>query len=163
MTSSMFRIVRIVSSLFKWYYVKDGRLFLNIWFDWWKLHQISNILKNKMIVIANVYPILQTVKDLVRPFSKKRCLRISFDSQPVRGSQAHVKSAWEHFHHIFLSLGGEIIWKISPSVKFEILGIFVNTLTADDKYPIRELFPSFLFNFLKFHPILKFLKKTWLS
>ena len=26
--------------------------------------------------------------------------------------------------------------KISPLLKFEILGGFVNTLTADDKYPV---------------------------
>ena len=29
-------------------------------------------------------------------------------------------------------------WKISPLLKFQILGVFVNTMTADDKYPIRD-------------------------
>ena len=29
-------------------------------------------------------------------------------------------------------------WKISPLLKFEILGVFVKTLTADDKYPNRD-------------------------
>ena len=29
-----------------------------------------------------------------------------------------------------------MISKISPLLKFEILGVFLNTLTADDKYPI---------------------------
>ena len=28
-------------------------------------------------------------------------------------------------------------WKISLLLKLEILGVFVNTLTADDKYPVR--------------------------
>ena len=28
-----------------------------------------------------------------------------------------------------------MICKISPLLKFEILGVFVNTLTADDNYP----------------------------
>ena len=31
-----------------------------------------------------------------------------------------------------------MIRKISPLFKFEILGGFVNTLTADDKYPVRD-------------------------
>ena len=29
-----------------------------------------------------------------------------------------------------------MIWKLSPLLKFEILGVFVNTLTAGDKYPV---------------------------
>ena len=29
-------------------------------------------------------------------------------------------------------------WKISSLGKFEILGVFVNTLSADDKYPVLD-------------------------
>ena len=32
----------------------------------------------------------------------------------------------------------EMTWKISPLQKFEILGVFVNTLTADDKYSVLD-------------------------
>ena len=37
-----------------------------------------------------------------------------------------------------------MISKISPLVKFEIVGVFGNTSTADDKYPVWncEKFPS---------------------
>ena len=45
-----------------------------------------------MIVIANVFRKLQTVKDLVRPLSKKSRFRTPFDSQHVKGSQTLVKS-----------------------------------------------------------------------
>ena len=31
-----------------------------------------------------------------------------------------------------------MIWEISPWLKFKILGVFVNTVTADDKYPVRD-------------------------
>ena len=31
-----------------------------------------------------------------------------------------------------------MIWKIYPLLKFDFLGVFVNTLTADDKYPVRD-------------------------
>ena len=36
----------------------------------WNLHQILNILKKMRIVIANVFPKLQTVEIIVRPLSK---------------------------------------------------------------------------------------------
>ena len=60
--------------------------------------------KKKMIVIANVLRILQTVNDLVGPLSKKCRFRTSFEGQQVRGSQSLAKSASEHFCHIFSSL-----------------------------------------------------------
>ena len=31
-----------------------------------------------------------------------------------------------------------MIWKISPLLKFEIIGVFVNTWTADYKYPLPD-------------------------
>ena len=31
-----------------------------------------------------------------------------------------------------------MVCKISPLLQFEVLGIFVNTLTADDKYPVWD-------------------------
>ena len=103
--------------------------FSNFLFQFWNLHQILNLLKHKMIVIANAFPKLQTVKDLVRPLSHL---------QHVKGFQTLVKSAWQHFHHIFSSLWEKLIWKISPLVICEILGVFVNKLTVDDKYTVRD-------------------------
>ena len=49
-----------------------------------------------------------------------------------------VKSSWEHFSHVFSSPWGEMICKISPWLKFEIIGLFVNTWTADYKYPVTD-------------------------
>ena len=91
-----------------------------------------------MIVIANVFPKLQNVKDLVKPVSWKHRFRNSFDSQQVNGCQTLVKSAWKQFYQILWSLWGEIIRKISPFVNFKILGVFVNTFTVDDKYPVWD-------------------------
>ena len=31
-----------------------------------------------------------------------------------------------------------MIWKISPWLKFEIIGLFANTWTADYKYPVTD-------------------------
>ena len=94
--------------------------------------------KKKKIVIANVFPKLATVQGLVTPLTIQLRLKTSFDSQHVKRFQTLVKSSWEHFYHIFSSLWGEVIWKISTWLKFDIIGLFANTWTADYKY----LFPD---------------------
>ena len=118
--------------------LKTKKHFLDILFHLWNLHQIWNIFKKRKIVIANVFPKLATVQALVTPLTIQRRLKTSFDSQHVKRFQTLVKSSWEHFYHIFSSLWGEIIWKISPWLKFEIKGLFVNTWTADYKYPVPD-------------------------
>ena len=64
---------------------------------------------------------------MVRPPTKKRHVRTCFDGYQVKGSKTLVKSSWEHFDHIFPSLWGELIRKKCPLLKFEIIGVFVNT------------------------------------
>ena len=95
---------------------KTRNFFLIFLLHFCNLHQFLNIFKKKMIVIATLFRKSQTVKDLVRPLSKKHCFRTLLDSQHVKGSQTLVKSPLEHFHHIFSSLWGNLIWKISPLV-----------------------------------------------
>ena len=89
-----------------------------------------------MIVIAYVFPKFQAAKDLLKPLSWKPRVGASLDSQHVNGCQTLVKSTWEHFYHIFLPLWGEMIWKMSPLLKLEILRVFLNRLTADEEYPV---------------------------
>ena len=91
-----------------------------------------------MIVTANVFPKLQTVENLVKQVSKKRPFRTRFDSQHVKASQILAKSTSEHFYHVFSSLLRKLIWKMSPLVLPEIVGVFVITLTADEKYPVQD-------------------------
>ena len=54
-----------------------------------------------MIDKANVLPILKTVKELVRPLSKKRYFKTSLEGQHVKVSQTLLKYSWEHFYHNF--------------------------------------------------------------
>ena len=138
MTSTLFGIVRISHSLFKGNYIRYEKLFLFFWSIYGIFMRFQTFSKKKKIVIANVFRKLQTVKGLVGAFSKKAHFRSSFQSQYVKWSQTVLKLAWGQFHQIFLSLWEKIIWKISPLLKFEILGVFVNTLTVDDKYPVRD-------------------------
>ena len=60
--------------------------------------------------------------------SAKPCFKTPFDSQHVKGFQTHIKSAWQYFYQILLSL-----WeKLSAWVICETLENFGNTFTADD-------------------------------
>ena len=136
--SILFRIVRICRSLFISSNLKNKKHFLSFLFHLWNLNQILNIFKKKKILIANVFPKLATVQGLVTPLTIQRRLKTSFDSQHVKRFQTLVKSSWEHFYHIFSSLWGEMIWKISTCPKFDIIGFFANTWTADYKYPVPD-------------------------
>ena len=107
------------------------------------LHQILNIFKKKTIVIANVFPKIATVQGLETSLTIQQRLKTFFDSQHVKRFQTLVKFSWEYFYHFFPSLWGETPWKIFPWLKFEIIGLFFNTWTADYKYrvPVCENLP----------------------
>ena len=137
-TSILSLIVRICRSLFKSSSLKNKKQFLGFLFHLSNLHQILNIFKKKKIIIANVFPKLVTVQGLDTPLTIQRRLKTFFDSQHVKRFQTLVKSSWEHFYQIFSSLWGEMTWKISPWLKFEIIGLFVNTWTADYNYPVPD-------------------------
>ena len=119
----------------------------NIFLDFYSIYGISikfwTFLKKNKIVIANVFKELTTVQVLVTPLTIHHRLKTSFDSQPVKRFQTLVKSSWANFYNIFSAMLGEMIWKISPCLKFQIIGLFVNTWTADYKHRVtdRESFP----------------------
>ena len=137
MTNILSKIVRICNSQFKCNYFKNKKHFLNFLFNFWHLIQILNILKEKMKVTANVFPKIQTVKNLVGALSKTRRFRTCFDSEHVKASQMLAKSPWEHFCHVFSSFLGKLIYKMSPLVLGEILGVFVNTFNGDPSIPLK--------------------------
>ena len=62
------------------------KMFSNFLLRFWILHQILNILNEKMIVIANVFPKIQTVKIFVRKLSQEHRFRTDFGSQHVKAS-----------------------------------------------------------------------------
>ena len=67
---------------------------------------------------------------------QKPRVRTLIDSQHVKGSEKLLKSARQYFCHIFLSLWKEISSKNSVLVDSEILRLFVNILTPDEKYSL---------------------------
>ena len=66
--------------------------------------------------------------------SKKSCFGTPFANERVNGSQTLLKSARHNYYPLFSSIRGKSSCKKSPSVWYEILSLFVNALTADDKY-----------------------------
>ena len=103
--------------------LKNEKLYLNFRFHFWNLHQILNILKENIFVIAYVFSKLQTVKNLSTALSNKRRFRPRFDSYHVKVSQILAKYPWKCFYHIFPLFSGKLIWKMSPLVFGEILGL----------------------------------------
>ena len=68
--------------------------------------------------------------------SKKNRFRGPFDKQHGKCSQSLLKSASKNLYHINWSLPRQLIWKKSLWLTCEILGLLLNTLAADEKYPI---------------------------
>ena len=92
-----------------------------------------------MTLIVPVFPKLQTGKDLVRQMSKKLRFRTPFDSQHVKESQRRMKSEWQYLYHIFSSPSEKSGWKMSLLLISKLLGLFVKTLTVDNKYSLGNI------------------------
>ena len=68
--------------------------------------------------------------------SKKSRFRGCFDKQYGKRAQALLKSASQHLYHIHWSLARKLCSKKSLLLTCQILGLLVNTLAADEKYPV---------------------------
>ena len=64
MTSTPAAISRIYRNNFKRHYLKNKRLFLDFLFDFWNPHEMSSIVKKKMSILAELFPILLIPKNV---------------------------------------------------------------------------------------------------
>ena len=62
------------------------------------------------------------------------CFRTPFANERVNGFQLLLKSARHHYYSLLSSIRGKLSYKKLPSVWSEILRLFVNALTVDEKY-----------------------------
>ena len=62
------------------------------------------------------------------------CFRTLFGNERVNGFQTLLKAARHHYNPLFSWIRGKLSWKKSALGWPEILRLFVNILTADDKY-----------------------------
>ena len=67
---------------------------------------------------------------------KKSSFRRTFDKQHTRRSQALLKFAAQHLHHIHWLLQSQLSWQKSLLLTYKILGLLFSTLAADEKYPV---------------------------
>ena len=108
--------------------------------------------------------------------SKKSRFRESFEKQHGKRTQALLKSASLHLCDIPSSLLSQLSWKTSLLLTCQILGLLVNTLSANEKYSVlnrdnltilsqmqlsqkKNLLLNFLLNYLNLQKILNILKK----
>ena len=68
--------------------------------------------------------------------SKKSRFRGHFDRQHGKRDQTLFKSARQDLYHIFWSMSRQLSWEKSLLLTFQILGVLVNTLPANGKYPV---------------------------
>ena len=119
-----------------------------------------------MLLIADVFPKLQTLENVVKEMSKKCRITGLLKSNMVRGTKHCWNLNHTPFYHIYCSLWRQLSWRKSLLVICKFLSMFVNILTADDKYyllnrnnlrqPIqmqlsqrKETFPELISSFLK--------------
>ena len=94
---------------------------------------------------------------LRRPFGKQHGKRAQALLIPVPESQ--------HLYFFQWSLQSQLSWKKSPLLTCKILVLLVNTLAADEKFPVPNrdnlpiLFLNFILYFLNLAEILKIFKK----
>ena len=74
------------------------------------------------------------LKDVATETSKRSCFRTPLANERVNGFQTLLKSARNHYYPLFSSIRSKSSCKKSPSVWYEILRLFVNALSTDDKY-----------------------------
>ena len=140
-----------------------------------------NIFKQKMTLIAEVFPKLRSPKNKVRSMSIKSRFKGSFKKQHRKCAQTLLKCQGQHLYNIYWSLLRQLSYKKSLLVICKISRLFPNRLSADGKYslfnrdnltqPIQmqlsrkqktfsEFFSAFLKSSLNFE---HFQKKRWLS
>ena len=66
----------------------------------WNVDQILNIFKKKMTLIADLFPILRTLKNVVKQISKSSGFRGPFDKQHGKPDQTLLKSEQHHLYYI---------------------------------------------------------------
>ena len=89
-----------------------------------------------MALIADVFPKLETQKNLGRSMPKKSCFKGSFRKQHSKRPQTLLKYQVQILYHIYWLLWRQLTCEISLLVICKISRLFPNTLSADAKYSV---------------------------
>ena len=136
MTSTLFLTEAIYCNIFRCIYHRNEKCFVNFFLHFVNLLSILNILKKRMTLIAETFLNLRTLKYIVREMSKKFRLRGAFDKWDGKQDQTLLKSERQHPYQIYWSLWRKLELKKSLWAICSVWGLFVNPLTAYDKYSL---------------------------
>ena len=95
-----------------------------------------NIFKKYMTVRSDVFLMLGIPKNVVRTMSKKSRFSLPFKKQHSKQVPTLSKSERQHLCHIYWWMWRQLSCKKSSLVICKIFRIFLNTLSADDKYSL---------------------------
>ena len=122
--------------------------------------------ERNILMLPYVFSKLPTVKRTVTQMFKYHRVIAPFYRQHVKRSKTLVKCPWEYFYKTCLLLWSKLTWETSLLLIFELLRVFIETLTADHRYSLcyiwnlqvlhqmqlskkLKTFPQFFFPFLK--------------
>ena len=92
-----------------------------------------------MSVLAWLFPKLLFPKEVATETSRRCLLGTPFGNQCVNGFQTPLKVARHHYYPFFPWISGKLSWQKTALLWLKILRLFVNTLTADDKYSCHNM------------------------
>ena len=108
---------------------------VNVPKHYWNLHHITYFQKkddpHKVCISEITYS-----ENVVIQISKKSHFRGPIDNQHSKRAQELLKSASHDLYQIHRSMSSQLSWKKSLLVTCQILGLLVNILSADEKYPV---------------------------
>ena len=95
--------------------------------------------EKKMTLLAEGLSKLLTPRKLDTQMSKMPYIRKRFGKQRVSMYEILLKSARHHYYRMLPSICDKLSWKKSVFVRSEMLGLFVNTLTAEYMHSSRNI------------------------
>ena len=138
MKSILFLIEIIYSNIVRCNNLRNKKFFPIFFLHFENLHPILNIFKKDMTLIANIFLNLGTPKNVIRQMSQKPRFRGPFDKWHDKRAETLLKSERQHIYHIYWLLWRQFSWKKSLLVIYKILGLFLNTLTADQRHSVPD-------------------------
>ena len=97
-----------------------------------------DIFRKKMTLIAYLFLRLRLAKNVVRYMCKKFRLRLTFKKEQGKRVSTLFKFERQHKWHIYYSMGRQCSCNKSLLLRCQRLRLFVNTMSALDKWSLRN-------------------------
>ena len=112
------------------------KAFILFWCAFFKSTSKFEHFQKKMILIIYEFSKLRAPKIVIWWMSNKSCWRWPVHRQHGKRAETLIQSQGQHLYHIHRTLWNKLSWKKSLLVTCNVLRLFVNTLTVDDKYSL---------------------------